>query len=220
MRICKKCKKLNSHPKQKNCMACGEPLPTKSPLADKKKAMEFLKRFDDGLPPCRFCERVVLVGVCCQAALDQAGVINEDKDAKWLWDLDHRIWEAKDHTDTRWQRRFYYLEKGRVTEDELKKVKELAPKFIVEPVNACMGFNFGINVYAPMMSKDEEEFALNHGIEKLKVVPLLCITGKHFDTRFEETWKKLSPLSHNKQNEKKLKRYGFEELKDAGHYDY
>lgn len=27
MKICPKCDKVNSHPKQKNCMACGAPLP-------------------------------------------------------------------------------------------------------------------------------------------------------------------------------------------------
>lgn len=198
---------------------------TKHPMSadNKKKAMEFLKKFDEEVPPCRFCERVVLAGACCQAALDQAGVIADDKDARWMWDLDHRIWKAVPHSDPRWPRRFWYQEVGTVTEGELKKVKELVTKYqspyVVDPHNACMGFNFGISIYAPMMTPDEEEFALSHGV-KTKVIPLLCMTGKHFDTRFAETWKKLSPLSHNKVNEAKLKKYGFGELKDEGHYDY
>jgi hypothetical protein len=197
----------------------------------REEALAFLGKFDEKLPACRFCERMVLAGSCCTEASRQGKLILADKDAYWLWDLDHKIWEQREHTDKRWQRRFWYVEiRGIMKDADFEKVKTLAPKYIVEPHNACMGFNFGISIYAVedadvdigVSDKEVEEFAKMMGakVPVSKPIPLLCVTGSHFDTRFAETWARLSPLSHNSQNEAKLKKYGFGELKTASYYDY
>lgn len=126
-----------------------------------------------------------------------------------LW-LEGDIWEEKKGWDGVRGHYTYMVERRKLTKPELRRAKTAIKKLklIVEPVNACMGFNFGINVY------DGPPFP---GLPPKLVV---SITGHHLDTRFAETWKKLSPLSHNKENEARLKLFGFEPLHDEAHYDY
>jgi hypothetical protein len=151
-------------------------------------------------------------------------------DLEFLEWLGHDLWEKKPGTSMMGGRTHHYTylhERRKITADELDRVKEVIAAsrsggkdtFVVEPVNACMGFNFGVNIYAAELEPDEEEFALEHGI-KITTRPVLSITGHHTDTRFEETWKLLSPLSHNSVNEALLRRYGLGQLREKGYYDY
>lgn len=143
----------------------------------------------------------------------------EEEHLLFLKTLQKKLWvEGTGYDQFRGHYTYLHEKRGALTETEFEKVKEAAPYFIVEPVNACMGFNFGLNFYVPL-EKEAEEFALGHGI-KLTAEPIFAITGAHFDTRFAETWVKLSPLSHNKENEEKLQKYGFEPLREEGYYDY
>ena len=117
------------------------------------------------------------------------------------------IWDERDgrscHGPTRWS-----VEKRKLTTDEWEFIRGAAPAFVVEPTNACMGFNFGLNIYAtPVAPGAPPEHVLS-------------ITGAHFGTRFAESWAKMSPLSHNPSNEARLKLYGFETLRERDYYDY
>ena len=38
----------------------------------KKKLFDIFKDFDEELPPCKFCGRVMLAGWCCTKALEEA----------------------------------------------------------------------------------------------------------------------------------------------------
>jgi hypothetical protein len=99
-----------------------------------------------------------------------------------------------------------------ITDSEWKGIKKVVEKYnlICDPHNAEMGFGFGIAIYdGPPAIGLEPEF-------------LIEISNSHFGTesRFNEGWRILSPLSHNKKNEEKLKLYGFDPLKDKDYYDY
>jgi hypothetical protein len=143
-------------------------------------------------------------------------------DMEFLQWLQHDLWLKQRGYD-----RFrpggydFYVERRGITSEELSRAKEAITHLglIVEPINACMVFNFGLHVYEPDLEPDEEEFAQSHGI-KLKVHAILTITGRHTDTRFDETWKLLSPLSHNPVNEARLQKYGFAAPREASYYDY
>ncbi len=104
----------------------------------------------------------------------------------------------------------YYTERREITVDELKRFKRTVRRLqlIVEPVNACMGFNFGVNVYR------------GPSYPGLPPEPVVSITGHHLGTPFEKTWKILSPLSHSPENEARLRLYGFEPLREKSCYDY
>lgn len=146
-------------------------------------------------------------------------VADAQVDFDFLKELDARIWTKHNGYDRIRGSFTYRIEvRGGVTAEEWRRIERAAAHCIVEPINACMGFNFGLNLWQPM-EPDSEAFSIAHRI-KLKPTPLLAITGGHFDTRFEATWEKMSPLSHNMKNATKLKLYGFEPPREQGHYDY
>ena len=81
-------------------------------------------------------------------------------------------------------------------------------QFIIEPINAGMGFNFGLLFWKhPTFPGVPPEIVYS-------------IEGEAFGMKFKEAFKKLSPLSHNKKNAELLKQYQFEPPKGDDHYDY
>lgn len=144
------------------------------------------------------------------------------------WDNDG-IW-LKVPTYDRFRGRYERHDEGRQLEvHELDAVKRAVVEhgLIVEPINACMGFGFGIRIYKgtpahwPGMDPEKEY--------------LCCITSRHLcfdraehspfsendkDRSFALGWRLLSPLSHSEANVDLLQQFGFDKPKDRDFYDY
>lgn len=99
-----------------------------------------------------------------------------------------------------------------LTEEEFGLFMEYAPYFIVEPTNAQSGFNFGVRLYDFPKTKDESP------------QPFFFISGEYLPETvgqlFEDSWRVLSPLSHNKTNERLLRSFGLELPREKYHYEY
>jgi len=104
--------------------------------------------------------------------------------------------------------KFYFIQRRQINDNEWAKVKKIAKNFIIEPINAGMGFNFGLLFWKhPTFPGVPPEIVYS-------------IEGEAFGMKFKEAFKKLSPLSHNKKNAELLKQYQFEPPKGDDHYDY
>ncbi len=108
------------------------------------------------------------------------------------------------------------VQKRKLTPEELERLVRIAPLFVVKPETTEYGFNFGLSFY--------QEY--EGGGNGIPITPqfVFSISGSYLprgmDDHFSGAWKTLSPLSHNNENEQKLKWYEFEPLQKKEHYEY
>lgn len=128
---------------------------------------------------------------------------------KWLAQLHDELWVTKCSAGQAWS-----CEHRRMTDDEWARVQSIitTERLICEPINAQMGFGFGMRLY-------EHEQYPGTG-----PTFLLTLTGGHLpepsDTRFDAGWAAYSPYTHNDDNANALEYAGFEPLRPKGHYAY
>ncbi len=99
-----------------------------------------------------------------------------------------------------------------LTEKEFEQFLLFAPDFIVEPTIAQCGFNFGVRLYDFPEKKDTHPQAF------------FFISGEYLpnkeEQRLKDSFRILSPLSHNERNELFLKAFGLNLPEEKSCYEY
>jgi hypothetical protein len=145
---------------------------------------------------------------------------------RWLWYLEYSsgdrfrdpcfywkerlIKEPPDHKEEGWPIRLDYNQWEAVLE---------AIRFRKLPVNmenTAFGFNIKVSVYT------HSNPIFPGAIIKPELVLSIAASQLPHGHRlqFKKAWEILSPITHNKENEKLLKQNGFPKLKGKTHYDY
>jgi len=122
------------------------------------------------------------------------------------------ILEMTTNMDGRTHHCLAYYEKRPLQPDELTLLKEIAHYFVIEPHNACMGFNFGITLF------------VQPSFPTMPLEWVITITGADLpdgmSKQFDNAWVELSPLSHNRNNMKALLAFGKDLPREKSYYEY
>lgn len=124
-----------------------------------------------------------------------------------LKELHKDIWETKQST-SRWGS--FNIEARQLTTEEWETVKNAInqEQLAVHMINACFGFNCGIQLFQAPQYPD------------LELNLIIVITGKHLDKSFDAAWEEFSELAKNSENQKLLDFCKLPRLRNKGFYDY
>lgn len=118
--------------------------------------------------------------------------------------LHDEVWEKTSGPRPMW------VESRKIENEELLAIVRWAKDNdgICEPINACMGFGFGVRLWEPPTQPG------------LSPDFVLTVTSKHLELKFEEGWRVLSLMTHNDRNEHLLKHFFDIPLQPKSHYEY